>query len=85
MPMTTNQFLETLTTQLSSTIEGVFFKSVFAVFLISSTFIAENLGISENTVRTHVRHIYEKLGVSSREELIAYVDDIGKTQAHSEG
>lgn len=50
-----------------------------------STFIAENLGISENTVRTHVRHIYEKLGVSSREELIAYVDDIGKTQAHSEG
>ena len=39
-----------------------------------SSYIAAQLGISENTVRTHVRHIYEKIGVSGREELIAYVD-----------
>ncbi len=39
-----------------------------------AAYIAPLLGISENTVRTHVRHIYEKLGVSSREELIARVD-----------
>lgn len=39
-----------------------------------SAFIAAELGISENTVRTHARHIYEKLGVSSREELLARVN-----------
>ncbi len=39
-----------------------------------SSYIAPALGISENTVRTHIRHIYEKLGVSSRESLIALVD-----------
>lgn len=39
-----------------------------------SAFIASELGISENTVRTHARHIYEKLGVSSREELLARVN-----------
>ncbi len=39
-----------------------------------SSYIAPALGISENTVRTHVRHIYEKLGVSSRAGLIALLD-----------
>lgn len=39
-----------------------------------SAFIASELGISENTVRTHTRHIYEKLGISSREELLALVN-----------
>lgn len=45
-----------------------------------SAYIAPELGISENTVRTHVRHIYEKLGVSSRAGLIEFVDgwDAGK-------
>ena len=43
-----------------------------------SAYIAAQLGISENTVRTHVRHIYEKLGVSSREGLIARVDGTDK-------
>ena len=41
-----------------------------------STHIANELGISENTVRTHVRHIYEKLGVGGREALIALVDSL---------
>lgn len=38
------------------------------------TYIAKKLYISENTVRTHVRHIYGKLEISSREELIDLVD-----------
>ena len=33
--------------------------------------IADNLGISINTVRTHIRHIYRKLGVSKRDEAVA--------------
>ena len=38
-------------------------------------YIAEHLYISENTVRTHVRRIYSKLQVGSREELIVLVDE----------
>lgn len=34
--------------------------------------IAETLMVSENTVKTHVRHILEKLGLRSRGEVIAY-------------
>lgn len=30
--------------------------------------IAHQLGISESTVRTHIEHILEKLGVTSRRE-----------------
>ena len=36
--------------------------------------IAASLGIGVETVRTHARNIYRKLGVSSRSELIAPVD-----------
>lgn len=39
-------------------------------------YVAEKLYISENTVRTHVRHIYGKLSVGSREELLALIDAI---------
>lgn len=37
-------------------------------------YVAEKLYISENTVRTHVRHIYTKLEISSREELLSMID-----------
>lgn len=37
-------------------------------------YIAKKLFVSENTVRTHVRHIYGKIGVSSREELLDLID-----------
>ena len=38
-------------------------------------FVANTLVISESTVRTHVKSIYRKLGVSSREELLKLVDE----------
>lgn len=38
--------------------------------------IGETLGLSESTVKTHVRHIYEKCGVHSRAELIALFDRV---------
>ncbi|WP_269152891.1 response regulator transcription factor [Collinsella aerofaciens] len=37
-------------------------------------YVAEKLYISENTVRTHVRHIYAKLDVHSHQELIDLVE-----------
>lgn len=36
--------------------------------------IAEKHVVSENTVRTHTKHIYTKLGVHKKQELIAMVD-----------
>lgn len=39
----------------------------------TSSHVARVLFISESTVRGHVHHLYQKLGVSSREELIALV------------
>ncbi len=43
--------------------------------------IASELVLSRNTVQTHVRHLYERLGVHSRQELVAFVEafDGGKT------
>lgn len=38
-------------------------------------FVANTLVISESTVRTHVKSIYRKLEVSSREELLALIDE----------
>jgi DNA-binding CsgD family transcriptional regulator len=42
-----------------------------------SAFIARNLFISTNTARTHIRNIYRKLGVRSREELLMAIDGKG--------
>jgi LuxR family maltose regulon positive regulatory protein len=38
---------------------------------LSAPQIAETLGVSVTTVRTHIRHIYEKLGAHSRYEAVA--------------
>ena len=39
-------------------------------------YVQEQLVISRNTVKAHVRHIYEKLGVGGREALIALVNSL---------
>lgn len=36
----------------------------------SAPFISDTLFISENTTKTHIRHIYQKAGVNSKQELI---------------
>lgn len=40
----------------------------------SSSFIAEQLFVSTNTVRSHLLHVYSKCGVHSRQELITMID-----------
>ena len=40
----------------------------------SQVYIARELYISENTIRTHTRHIYTKMGVDSREQLLQLID-----------
>lgn len=44
--------------------------------------IADEAGISVNTVKTHVSHIYQKAGVSSREELIALASEEPRPARH---
>ena len=41
----------------------------------SNPYIRDVLGVSLNTVGTHVKHVYAKLGVHSRQELIDLFDD----------
>ena len=43
----------------------------------NSPFIQEAPGISYNTARTHVRHIYEKCGFHTQQELIDAVEGLG--------
>jgi DNA-binding CsgD family transcriptional regulator len=38
-------------------------------------FIANDLSISFNTAKSHIRHVYTKLGVHSRQELIDIIED----------
>lgn len=40
--------------------------------------IEQDLCITESTAKTHVHHVYEKLGVHSRDEARAIVEDAGK-------
>ncbi len=39
--------------------------------------IADEMGISEKTVKTHLTHVYQRLGVNSRAEMIAAVTATG--------
>lgn len=39
----------------------------------SAQYIADDLTISYNTVRTHIKHVYEKLNIHSKQELIDLV------------
>ena len=51
----------------------------------SNAQIAAELHVSMETVRTHARHIYRKLGVSSRRELLAPATISGEHQRHPTG
>ena len=47
----------------------------------SKGYIAESLCISENTVRSHARHLYAKVGVHSKQELLdLLMDQMGESQ-----
>lgn len=46
----------------------------------SIPWIAEKLGVSEGTARSHTRHIYEKIGVHSRQELLDRVQEEARHQ-----
>ncbi len=45
--------------------------------------IGEELYVSQNTIKTHIRAIYRKLGVSTRHDAIAAGRDIADSSADS--
>ena len=51
-------------------------RSVFNLYAqqYSAKEIAENLFLSINTIKTHTKHLYSKLNITSKEELILYVE-----------
>lgn len=50
----------------------------------SATFIADALFLSSNTVRTHIKHIYAKADVHSRQELITRIDQQAEHQTEQQ-
>jgi DNA-binding CsgD family transcriptional regulator len=51
-------------------------RSVFNIYVKGFTAkeIAEQMFLSINTIKTHTKHIFAKLGVASREELLLYIN-----------
>ena len=47
----------------------------------SSGYMADQLGVSAYTVKTHVKHIYSKLGVHTKDEFLTLVAQEGSVQA----
>lgn len=41
-----------------------------------SSYVRDTLGISDGTAKAHVAHIYQKLGVHSRNDLLELVEDL---------
>ena len=41
-------------------------------------YIEQEMVLSKSTVKTHIRHIYEKCGVSSRQDLLDLLQDFGE-------
>jgi DNA-binding CsgD family transcriptional regulator len=46
----------------------------------TSAFIAEKLGVMTGTSKSHIAHIYQKLGVHHKDEMLELVDNYGKEQ-----
>jgi LuxR family maltose regulon positive regulatory protein len=44
---------------------------------LPATEIASALFVSANTIRTHTRHIYAKLGVHTRAQAVAHARELG--------
>lgn len=51
----------------------------------SASYIADKFFVSENTVRTHIRHIIEKTGVESKRAITDFVYEKGQQLIESEG
>jgi DNA-binding CsgD family transcriptional regulator len=51
---------------------------------LSAPYIAEALFISHNSVKTHTRHIYRKVGIHKRDELIALVNALKNGDSHEQ-
>ena len=49
----------------------------YVAFGMRNLEVASKLSISPHTVRTHVQHIFRKLGVRSREQLAGYALELG--------
>lgn len=49
---------------------------------VSRDEVATSLGVSVNTVKTHVRHLYAKLGVGNRAELVRLVSRLPRASTH---
>jgi len=47
--------------------------------------IAEKLYLSINTIKTHNRRIYEKMNVSSRNELMVYIKMMKEINLYKQG
>lgn len=43
--------------------------------------IGRQLGVSENTVKTHLRNVYRKTSVHSREELLNLIEEVMEEDA----
>lgn len=61
-------------------------RSVYDLYIqgLTAKEIAENLCLSINTIKTHTKHIYAKLNITSREELLLYIsllEEIGKDRS----
>jgi DNA-binding CsgD family transcriptional regulator len=62
-------------------------RRVYDLFVrgVNPTQTAQTLEVSANTIKTHVRHIYKKLGVGSRKELLDAAKGIQKNQNERQG
>jgi LuxR family maltose regulon positive regulatory protein len=82
-PKTNGQRVKTRASPSSSLIEPLTKRELQVLRLLagepwgrSSTEIAHELGVSANTVRYHIKHIYGKLGVHRRADAIARAEDL---------